>query len=256
MSDCSRDVTITAAIIVKDEERCIARCLDNIVQLFDEIIIVDTGSTDNTIKIINRYYSEKIKTFQTAWHDNFSKARNMAIRKCTCRYIFFIDADEYLSITRNNLLDGAMKMDNSASQDHYANCPEVRDHNDNSSKTVRRCFAHNGIFYYSGYVHEEIRRRDGNKIENINIDVVVYHNGYEIDIIKSKDKLNGNNSLNLKNLHDEHGCLRWQFFCFRDHFENLKPACIYSSLSNVLKIRQNESQSINSLKSDDYTFAI
>lgn len=61
MNSCGDDVTITVAIIVKDEERCISRCIESILQLFDEIIIVDTGSTDNTLNIIRGYSSKKIK---------------------------------------------------------------------------------------------------------------------------------------------------------------------------------------------------
>ena len=60
-------------MIVKNEEKVLARCLDSIADLMDEIIIVDTGSSDNT-KEIAKKYTDKIYDF--AWIDDFSAARN------------------------------------------------------------------------------------------------------------------------------------------------------------------------------------
>lgn len=78
-------------MIVKNEERCIARCLDSFKGLYDELIIVDTGSTDNT-KEICRKYTNKIYDFK--WCDDFSAARNFALEKCTHNVIGWCDADE------------------------------------------------------------------------------------------------------------------------------------------------------------------
>ncbi len=80
-------------MIVKNEEKVLARCLDSIKDLMDEIIIVDTGSTDNT-KAIAQKYTDKIYDF--AWNDNFSDARNFSFQKATMDYIYVPDADEYL----------------------------------------------------------------------------------------------------------------------------------------------------------------
>lgn len=91
------DITITGAVIVRNEERCIKRCIDSLVTIFYEIIIVDTGSFDNTLNILNSYPSDKLKIFNTKWEDDFSKSRNIAIHEASCEYIFFVDADEYIS---------------------------------------------------------------------------------------------------------------------------------------------------------------
>ena len=81
-------------MIVKNEEKVLARCLESIADLVDEIIIVDTGSTDNT-KRIAANYTDKIYDF--AWIDDFSAARNFAFSKATQEYIYSADADEVLS---------------------------------------------------------------------------------------------------------------------------------------------------------------
>lgn len=86
-------VTISLCMIVKNEEAVLARCLDTVCDLVDEIIIVDTGSTDAT-KMIARHYTDKIYDF--VWVDDFSAARNFAFSKATMQYIYSADADEVL----------------------------------------------------------------------------------------------------------------------------------------------------------------
>lgn len=85
--------TISLCMIVKNEEAVLARCLDSLKDLVDEIIILDTGSTDRT-KEIARKYTDKIYDF--AWTGDFSEARNVSFAKATMDYIYCADADEVL----------------------------------------------------------------------------------------------------------------------------------------------------------------
>jgi len=86
-------------MIVKNEEKLISRCLDSYADLFDEIIIVDTGSTDNTKKEAAKY-TKNIYDYQ--WNNNFADARNYAFSLCNCQYIFSADADEVLDEFNRN----------------------------------------------------------------------------------------------------------------------------------------------------------
>lgn len=86
-------ITVSLCMIVKNEEAVLARCLDSICDLMDEIIIVDTGSNDNT-KEIARRYTDKIYDF--TWESDFSAARNFSFSKATMDYIYAADADEVL----------------------------------------------------------------------------------------------------------------------------------------------------------------
>ncbi|MCM1065033.1 MAG: glycosyltransferase family 2 protein [Eubacterium sp.] len=86
-------ITISLCMIVKNEEKILERCLDSVADLCDEVIIVDTGSTDRT-KEIARKYTDLIYDFE--WIDDFSAARNYAFSKATQEYIYSADADEVL----------------------------------------------------------------------------------------------------------------------------------------------------------------
>lgn len=86
-------ITISVCMIVKNEEAVLARCLDSLEGLYDELVIVDTGSNDRT-KEIAAGYTDKVYDFE--WVNDFSKARNFAFSKCTKDYIYSVDADEVL----------------------------------------------------------------------------------------------------------------------------------------------------------------
>lgn len=88
--------TISLCMIVKNEEAVLARCLDSIADLMDEIIIVDTGSTDRTKEIAAQYTS---KIYDYKWTNDFSAARNFSFSKATMEYIYAADADEVLDET-------------------------------------------------------------------------------------------------------------------------------------------------------------
>ncbi|OPJ63970.1 tetratricopeptide repeat-containing glycosyltransferase family 2 protein [Clostridium oryzae] len=86
-------ISISICLIVKNEEAVLARCLDSLKGIGEEIIIVDTGSTDNTKKIAEKYTD---KIFDFKWIDDFSAARNFAFSKATKDYIYSADADEII----------------------------------------------------------------------------------------------------------------------------------------------------------------
>lgn len=87
-------VRISLCMIVKNEEDVLARCLDSAKGIADEIIIVDTGSTDQTKKIAESY-TDNVLDFE--WCEDFSAARNYSFSKATMDYILWLDADDILT---------------------------------------------------------------------------------------------------------------------------------------------------------------
>jgi len=87
----SDDVMLSAAMIVRDEEHHLEACLLSIQDLVDEIVVVDTGSGDQTVAIARRFGA---RTSEFAWCDNFAAARNHGLDLCHGAWILYIDADE------------------------------------------------------------------------------------------------------------------------------------------------------------------
>ncbi len=97
---------ISAVMIVKNEEATLDRCLSSINDIVDEIIVVDTGSTDSTKEIASRY-TKNLYYFN--WVNDFSAARNFALTKSTGDYNIVIDADEYVTHWDKSLIKSFMK---------------------------------------------------------------------------------------------------------------------------------------------------
>ena len=81
-------------MIVKNESRCLGRCLQSVKAVVDEIVVTDTGSTDDTIKIAKEF-GAKISHFE--WVGDFAAARNFALEQTTGDWILVLDADEWTS---------------------------------------------------------------------------------------------------------------------------------------------------------------
>lgn len=148
-------------MIVRNESDNIERCLNSIYKAVDEIIIVDTGSFDTT-KDICLKYTNKIYDFK--WINDFSKARNYAIKKAKYDYILWLDADDYL--TDENLFK-LIDLKNNAKNDvdfYYF----LYDFDKNYSPFYReRLFKKNKKAIFKGKVHEVITPFGKIKYENI-----------------------------------------------------------------------------------------
>ena len=88
--------TISLCMIVKNEEKVLARCLDSVKPAVDEIVILDTGSTDATKDVAARY-TDRIYDFP--WVDDFSAARNASFAKASMTFTMWLDADDVLVVT-------------------------------------------------------------------------------------------------------------------------------------------------------------
>lgn len=175
-------ITISLCMILKDEEKSIGKCLNSIKDIVDEIIIVDTGSTDKTKEIV-KSYTEKIYDFQ--WIDDFSMARNFSFSKATKDYILWLDADESINeenrerlITLKNKIDENIDV---VTMKTYMDMDE--NNNPKITCTRNRIVKNNKNFQWIGFVHEYINIDINSNIYNT--DIAIIH-----DKIKSPDDRN------------------------------------------------------------------
>ncbi len=83
--------SVSLTMIVRDEETNLPHCLESVRGVFDEIVVVDTGSVDRTREIARGFGA---KVFEFAWIDDFAAARNFALENATGDYVFWLDADD------------------------------------------------------------------------------------------------------------------------------------------------------------------
>lgn len=167
---------LSIAMIVKNEESNIERTLKAIRKLDNkidyEIIIVDTGSTDNTVNIAKKYTD---KVYFHKWNGSFGDMRNISIKYCKGDWILILDADEVLEDE-----DEIVKFLNSKDSEKY-NAAEIRFKNLISEDikqfiiaNIFRLFKKNKEFYYVGRIHEQPRVIKPYTTTNI----TVFHYGY------------------------------------------------------------------------------
>ena len=96
--------SISLAMIVRNEEKYLSHCLLSVCGLADEIVVVDTGSTDGTIEIAKSYNA---KVFNFEWVDDFSEARNYSLSHCTGDWVLILDADEAIDKLDHNIIKEA-----------------------------------------------------------------------------------------------------------------------------------------------------
>ncbi|RPI67925.1 MAG: glycosyltransferase family 2 protein, partial [Geobacteraceae bacterium] len=87
--------SVSLCMIVKNEQSHLARCLRSVKPLVDEMIVVDTGSSDRTQDIAKIFGA---KVFEFPWNNDFSKARNFSLSKAAGNWILVLDADETISV--------------------------------------------------------------------------------------------------------------------------------------------------------------
>jgi tetratricopeptide (TPR) repeat protein len=172
--------TISLCMIVKNEEKSLPQCLESIKDVVDEIIIVDTGSTDGTI-LISENYTDNI--YLHSWEENFSKHRNQSISYATGDWIFILDADEILlpecgKGVREAVLDDSIDSIYVTVNSSYDQSRGEAVHNS------IRIFRNNGKIHYEGRVHNRVVGQKASKIYPITI----LHEGYNLTPEESRKK--------------------------------------------------------------------
>jgi glycosyltransferase involved in cell wall biosynthesis len=163
-------------MIVKDEEDSLARCLNSVQNIADEIVIVDTGSTDNTKAVASRF-TDRIYDF--AWIDDFAAARNFAFSCARTEYILWLDADDIFPEEDRNKLIALKESLDPAVDSVTMNYHLATDEYGNVTHSVRRnrLVKRSRQFRWIGAVHEYLEV--GGTV--LNADIAVAHRSIHHD---------------------------------------------------------------------------
>jgi len=186
-----KEPTISCCMIVKDEEAFLEQCLESVKDYVDEIIIVDTGSTDQTVDIARRYTD---KVYFHPWEGSFSKARNQALAHATCDWIFIIDADEELLQGSGEKLRQAVREAGDAEAIHVNTISVYSGGRKTARHNSERLFRNNGVIHYEGIVHNRVVGMRSVKASRIEL----MHYGYNVDEKKAYEKVPENGRASQK----------------------------------------------------------
>lgn len=197
--------TLSVCIISKNEEKNIERCLKSIKNIADEIIVVDTGSTDKTVNIAKEL-GAKVVNFK--WTDNFSDARNKSIDNATKDWILFLDCDEELDISESIKIRELISK-GEEKEGYYLRLINVSKGIIKNDSIVMRLFKNNSKYRFKGKIHERILKsiKDENGVDCIGqTQIQIYHYGYDSEIIDIKKKSERNLKILLSyNIEDKDG---------------------------------------------------
>lgn len=165
-------MALTVTVIAKNEEQNIRRCLES-VQFADEIIVLDSGSTDNTVAIAKEYTEH---VYSTDW-PGYGAQKQRALAKATGDWVLNLDADEAVSEKLKQEIMQAMVLDEAdayrvAIQMYFYNHPLKYS---SSPKRHARLYKRDGAHFSTDIVHEKIVLPEGARIGKLKIALCIIH---------------------------------------------------------------------------------
>ncbi len=179
-------VKLSVCMIVKNEAQNLAKCLESALDIADEIVVVDTGSIDDT-KAIAAQYGAKVYDFE--WVDDFSKARNCSIDHATGDWILILDGDDEFEKKDGKKLLDIINSEDAADIYIFNTICYIGDKpgNDKIMNVNLRLFRNLPELRYQGRIHESIATHNPN-MKMQACDITIYHYGYLNSFVDKQNK--------------------------------------------------------------------
>ena len=182
-----KPVGISFCMIMKNEERFLEQCLASIAGCVDEICIVDTGSSDRSIEIAEKY-GARLEYIE--WPNDFAKARNASLKMAKYRWILTLDADEELVPECRE----SLKLIASAPVNVDAVSIRIHNRTDGTSGDnvythyLPRLFPNSERIRYVGSIHERLELDAQFAVNMVDSPIYIIHHGYRNDVIEGRQK--------------------------------------------------------------------
>ncbi|MDR3560138.1 MAG: glycosyltransferase [Negativicutes bacterium] len=195
-------MNISVCMIVKNEAEILGRCLESVRPWVSEIVVVDTGSADDT-KAIARQFADGIYNF--TWCDDFAKARNFSLEKAQYDWVLVLDADELVTeFDQANVRLFSQNDKSTVGRIKLVNLFEDQWGATWHTERVGRFF-NRQFFHYKGIIHEQIVSNKNWHYQSSPLGITVEHLGYTREIMRKKDKLQRNIALLKQAIVDDSG---------------------------------------------------
>ena len=234
-------MNLTTAMIVRNEAGYLEECLRSIQSVSDQIVIVDTGSTDSTLEIARKY---KADIYHFDWVDDFAAARNESLKYAKGNWVLCIDADERLEPESVEELKKIIKSSDKSSYFRVSIRNQTGEKNHYNITSTHRLFPNFMGIEFTGRIHEQILTSAREKgLQEKNSTITLYHLGYlnYSDPYSSKSK---RNYKLLKKSLGEHPKNAYNHFTFAQHLDltgNLNEALKhYTTALNLNQFGQSE----------------
>lgn len=184
---------ISACVIVKNEEKHLPRWLDCVKRMAEELIVVDTGSTDKTVEMAR---AAGAKVFFFAWRNDFAAAKNYALEQATGDWIVNLDADEYFSPKDSKKVLALMRRYHADMRvgGFFCRCVDIDPGRDNrylGGHILLRVFRNRSDLRYEGKIHERLTNQGPQPVEMKMVpDIEILHTGYAEAVIEDKARRN------------------------------------------------------------------
>lgn len=251
----SNEIKLFGLIMVKNQESNVIDCISSIKNICDSIIVVDTGSTDNTIINIEKNYPD-VCIKNVKWEENYGKMRNLCINFIPDdSWILFIDSDEVLTSNYSNkeIKMFLNEMDICYPDQDKACLVKQKNNIGNLFSFTERFIKKSQNLYYYGYVHEEPRSHLKLPLLKINTDITIINKGVEETEVKKFSKKKRYNNLMLKNLKEEPNNPRWVALLNKDILKDHESSFQYSEMLKKSIFKNGKpSLSIDNIRFSEY----
>ena len=229
--------TVTLCMIAKDEEELIGKCIDSVAHLVYRIIVIDTGSIDETAR---RAADKGAEVFNFEWSGDFAAARNFALEQLRSDWVLVLDADETLAPVTNEAFQELLKA--TGVEGYFLHIHNYLGMGDAAVRDqVVRLFRNKPEYRFTGAIHEQVApsilaANHGGGLATAPL--VIHHHGYRHSRIVEKAKSRRNCSIIRHQLEQDPGNPLLLYYLAVEHYQQgeVIPGleCLERALGNML----------------------
>lgn len=206
--------SVSAIVLTKNSERTIESCIKALFPAVDYVTVVDTGSTDNTVKIAQ---DSGVRVYHFNWQDDFSAARNFGDSLATTDWVIHVDSDEILHHEDVDKIRKSCAMYKKTTEPITISIQIINVSSEHVNVGAVARMYKRGVSAWQGIIHEQLISRRTKTLYMVESDVRFLHDGYDPRVVNTSDKYMRNIHLLKKGIEQEPDNAVYHFYLGRDY---------------------------------------